>query len=118
MFDSFGFSSREVRRQGSRGAVLTTKGVSRPGGYSRHFADTGTGFALTSLTYFCCSGPPLENAIRGLRPSLGNGRLPDFHRKSSGSYAAKTKTASECGEVPMRGSKYCHYLIVIFSLYE
>jgi hypothetical protein len=34
------------------------------------------------------------------------------------SYAAKIKTASECGEVPMRGSKYCHYLIVIISLYE
>ena len=36
---------------------------------------------------------PLENAIRGL------GRLPDFYRKSSGSYAAKIRTASECGEV-------------------
>src|ERR1700722_11399420 len=27
---------------------------------------------------------PLENAIRRLQPSLGNGRLPDFHCKSSG----------------------------------
>jgi hypothetical protein len=33
-------------------------------------------------------------------------------------YAAKTKTASERGEVPTRGSKHLHYLIVIIYLYD
>ena len=33
-------------------------------------------------------------------------------------YAAKTKTASECGEVPHAGSKHFNYLIVIISLYD
>ncbi|HZZ26263.1 MAG TPA: hypothetical protein VFE60_28555 [Roseiarcus sp.] len=61
------------------------------------------------------------NNIRRLRPSLGNGRLPDFHCKSVtiaplAPYAPKAKTASECGEV--RGSKHSNYLVVIIYLYD
>ena len=46
------------------------------------------------------------DASRQLRPSLGNGRLPDFHRKSLtiAPLAPYAKTASECGEVPSSGS--------------
>jgi hypothetical protein len=45
------------------------------------------------------------SGLRRLRPSLGNGRLPDFHCKSVtiaplAPYVPKAKTASECGEVP------------------
>jgi hypothetical protein len=63
------------------------------------------------------------SGLRRLRPSLGNGRLPDFHCKSVtiaplAPYAPNAKTASECGEVPMRGSKHFHYLIVIIYLYD
>ena len=46
------------------------------------------------------------SALRRLRPSLGNGRPPDFHCKSVAiaplaPYAPKVKIASECGEVPL-----------------
>jgi hypothetical protein len=56
--------------------------------------------------------------LRRLRPSLGNGRLPDFHCKSVtiaplAPYAPKAKTASECGEVPYIGTKQLLYQIVI-----
>jgi hypothetical protein len=45
-------------------------------------------------------------AKRRLRPSLGNGRPPDFHCKSVAiaplaPYAPKAKIASERGEVPL-----------------
>ena len=45
-------------------------------------------------------------AERRLRPSLGNGRPPDFHCKSVAiaplaPYAPKAKIASERGEVPL-----------------
>jgi hypothetical protein len=45
------------------------------------------------------------SGVRRLRPSLGNGRLPDFHCKPVtiaplALYAPKAKTASQCGEVP------------------
>ena len=70
-------------------------------------------------------GLPLSamSASRRLRPSLGNGRLPDFHCKSVAiaplaPYAPKAKTASECGEVPTIGSKRSPYLIVVIGLYD
>ena len=54
---------------------------------------------------------------RRLRPSLGNDcRI--FTASPLAPYAPKAKTASECGEVPTRGSKHFHYLIVIIYLYD
>ena len=58
------------------------------------------------------------SALRQLRPSLGNGRLPDFHCKSVtiaplAPYAPKAKTASECGEVPLEAPN-CRYLLLLW----
>jgi hypothetical protein len=63
------------------------------------------------------------SALRRLRPSLGNGRLPDFHCKSVtiaplAPYVPKAKTAYECGEVPRRGSQLPLSLIVVVGLYD
>ena len=52
--------------------------------------------AIKSTSNVVSAFTKLENAIRPLRPSLGNGRPPDFHRKSFGSYAAKII----CGRPP------------------
>jgi hypothetical protein len=56
-------------------------------------------------------------ASRRLRPSLGNGRPPDFHCKSVAiaplaPYAPKAKIASERGEVPIRGTKQLLYQLL------
>ena len=62
--------------------------------------------------------PPSATAgLRRLRPSLGNGRLPDFHCKSVtiaplAPYAPKAKIASERDEVPIRGTKQLLYQLL------
>jgi hypothetical protein len=53
--------------------------------------------------------PSAMTPLRRLRPSLGKGRLPEFHCKSVtiaplAPYAPNAKTASECGEVPNRAT--------------
>ena len=63
------------------------------------------------------------SALRRLRPSLGNGRLPDFHCKSVTiaplvPYVPKAKTASECGEVPEAGTMYWSDYVVIAGIYD
>jgi hypothetical protein len=55
-------------------------------------AVSDTGRTPTQLCFhlvglFSLLRPPLENAIRRLRPSLGNGRLPDFHCKGTMPFA-------------------------------
>jgi hypothetical protein len=70
--------------------------------------------------------PPPRSAMAGLRrlrPSLGNGRPPDFHCKSVAiaplaPYAPKAKTASECGEVPEAGTMYWSDYVVIAGIYD